>query len=316
MKAAFVFPGQGSQVVGMGRELYDQSAAAQAVFDQADRALGFRLTSICFQGPEALLTETEYAQPAILTTSIALLAFLAEEWPGITDFVEQYAQFVAGHSLGEYTALVAAGSLDLPTTVKLVRRRGELMAESHEGMMAAVIGMDEAALESVCRSVSQNGAFAVVANYNSPGQLVISGAIPAVEEASVLAQQHGARRVMPLNVSAAFHSPLMHDAAIGLDPMIRHAAIQPARVPVVANVTADALTDAAAIRNELVHQVTAPVRWIASVEYMAARGIDTFVEIGPGKVLSGLIRRIAPQARVLHVNDRASALALRAELEQ
>jgi [acyl-carrier-protein] S-malonyltransferase len=298
----------------MGQQLYDTSAAAQSIFDQADAALGFSLTNVCFDGPEALLTSTEYAQPAILTTSVALLAYLAGQPAEIADFVQRHACFVAGHSLGEYTALVAAGALDLPTAVRLVRRRGELMADAHEGTMAAVMGMDEATLEGVCRSVSENGTFAVVANYNSPGQLVISGAVSAVAEAAALAQKQGARRVMPLKVSAAFHSPLMRNAALDLDPMIRNAHIQPARVPVVANVSAEALTEAAAIRKELVLQVTAPVRWIASVEYMAALGIDTFVEIGPGNVLSGLIRRIVPQAQVLNVSDLAGADALRSTL--
>lgn len=321
MGVAFVFPGQGAQVVGMGRDLYDGSAVARAIFDRADAAVGFELTRICFEGPEAVLTATENVQPALLTTSMALLAVVREElgdaslsnaqngvvaWPAELPLP---VAFVAGHSLGEYSALAAAGALDLETAVRLVRRRGELMAQAHEGTMAAVIGMDEAPLEEVCAQVTGSSGPVVIANYNAPGQLVISGATAAVEQASILAKQQGARRVLPLKVSAAFHSPLMREAADGLAPALDAARIESAQVPLIANVTAQPLVGAQALRNELREQVTAPVRWIASVERMVAEGVDTIVELGPGAVLSGLIKRIAPGVQLVNISDLAGARA-------
>lgn len=303
MAIAFVFPGQGSQHVGMGRDLFEASAAARAVFEQADAALGFSLTQLCFEGPEAALTATENAQPALLTCSIAALAALRE-----AGYAAEPA-LVAGHSLGEYSALVAAGAFDLATGVRLVRRRGELMAEAHQGGMAAVIGMDEDALEAVCADASESHEPVVIANYNSPGQLVISGATAAIERASALAKARGAKRALPLKVSAAFHSPLMRAAAEELAPAIAEAAIADAQVPVVSNVLASPLSNAKQVHAELVAQVTSPVRWIASVQYMAAHGVDTFIEIGPGTVLTGLIKRIEPSAQLVNVGDLASLRA-------
>jgi [acyl-carrier-protein] S-malonyltransferase len=306
LSTAFVFPGQGSQAVGMGRELYAASPAARTIFDQADMTLGFSISRLCCEGPEELLTATENAQPALLTVSSALLSALA----GSADsapFVLDHASFVAGHSLGEYSALVAAGALDFPTALRLVRRRGELMAAADEGTMAAIIGIDEEQLEAVCREASSAAAPVVIANYNSPGQLVISGAAAAVEQAMALAKQRGAKRALPLKVSAAFHSPLMRAAAGELADVVGTAAVADARVPLVSNVLAEPLAEAAAIRRELVAQVTAPVRWIASVRHMVDAGVDTFVEIGPGAVLTGLIRRIAPDARPINVSDIGSA---------
>lgn len=305
---AFVFPGQGSQAVGMGRDLYEASPAARAVFDQADAILGFALGQLCFTGPETTLTATEYAQPALLTVCTALLAALAE---GTSERPAQQAAsglepaFVAGHSLGEYAALVAAGALDFPTALRLVQRRGALMATADDGGMAAIIGMDEAALEALCREASAEGAPVVIANYNAPGQLVISGAVAAVERAMAMAKARGARRALPLKVSAAFHSPLMRAAADGLAEAIHAAPIADARVPVVGNVLATPLLTAAEIRRELTEQVTAPVHWIASVRAMADAGVDTFAEIGPGAVLTGLIKRIAPDARLANISDLA-----------
>jgi [acyl-carrier-protein] S-malonyltransferase len=305
----------------MGRDLYDASAAARAVFDQADATLGFGITQLCFEGPETSLTATENAQPALLTVSTALLAALLERQGdrrqetrrqgdtiafSLSPPLPVSVSFAAGHSLGEYSALVAAGALDFATALRLVRRRGELMAASHQGGMAAIIGLDEAPLEAICGEASAPGAPVVIANYNSPGQLVISGASEAVERACELAKARGAKRALHLKVSAAFHSPLMRAAADGLAGAIAESAVADARVPVIANVTAAPLAAADAIRGELVAQVTAPVRWIASVQRMIAGGADTFAEIGPGSVLTGLIRRIAPSVRLINVSDVAS----------
>jgi [acyl-carrier-protein] S-malonyltransferase len=320
---AFVFPGQGSQFVGMGRDIYESSPAARAIFDQADATLGIALTQLCFEGPEDALTATENAQPALLTVSVALLAVLRERQGdkekgrqgdvshslSLSPFLPVSVAFVAGHSLGEYSALVAAGALDLTSALRLVRRRGELMAEANQGGMAAIIGLDERALEDVCRDVATERAPVVIANYNSPGQLVISGASEAIERACALTKERGAKRALPLKVSAAFHSPLMRAAADGLAAAVGEVTIANARVPVISNVTAAPLVDAAGIRRELVAQVTSPVRWIASMQHMAAAGVDTFVEIGPGSVLTGLIKRIAPEARLVNVSNLASAHA-------
>jgi len=308
LTTAFVFPGQGAQSVGMGRDLYEAAAAARAIFDLADATLGFALTRLCFEGPEEALTATENAQPALLTVSAALLAALADS-VDVSSVVGRRSSVVAGHSLGEHSALVAAGAIDIPTALRLVRRRGELMSEARDGGMAAIIGIDEALLEQICREVSLEDAPVVIANYNSPGQLVISGAGAAVERACVLAKERGAKRALPLKVSAAFHSPLMRDAAEGLAAAVAQAAIVDARTPVISNVAAEPLTQADAIRRELIAQVTSPVRWIASVRRMSDEGVDTFVEIGPGSVLTGLIKRIAPDARLVNVSDLASAQA-------
>jgi len=307
----------------MGRDLYEASAAARAIFDLADATLGMDLTRLCFEGPEETLTATENAQPALLTVSMALLAALCERQGDKETGRQERCKdaispsrvlpfslsFVAGHSLGEYSALVAAGAIDLPTALRLVRRRGELMSAAREGGMAAIIGLDEAPLEQICREASAEAAPVVIANYNSPGQLVISGAGAAVERACALAKERGAKRALPLKVSAAFHSPLMHAAAEGLAVVVAQAAIVDARIPVISNVTAEPLTQVDAIRRELIAQVTSPVRWIASVRRMAAEGVDTFVEIGPGSVLTGLIKRIAPGARLVNVSDLVSARA-------
>jgi [acyl-carrier-protein] S-malonyltransferase len=313
MTTAWIFPGQGSQTVGMGRELYEQFPAARAVFDEADAVLGLPLTRLCFEGPEAELTATENAQPALLTTSAALLRAL-ETARGAP--LEQ-PRAVAGHSLGEYSALLAGGALAFAEALRLVRRRGELMAEAREGSMAAVIGLAPELLEQVCREASEAGGdatgMAVVANYNAPDQLVISGSTLAVERASLMAKERGAKRVIPLKVSAAFHSPLMLSAAEGMARAIEAAAINDLRIPLIANVTAEPLLTADDVRREAVAQVTAPVRWIASVQRMAGDGITVFLEIGPGKVLTGLVRRIAPQARLLNVGSADEVRAFVAE---
>jgi [acyl-carrier-protein] S-malonyltransferase len=310
MAVAWVFPGQGAQFVGMGRELYDHVPAARDVFDQADAAVGLDLTRMCFEGPETELTATENAQPALLTLSVALLRALEA---ACADALPLPAA-VAGHSLGEYSALVAAGAFDLPTAVRLVRQRGELMAQAREGTMAAVMGLSEEMLDQICQVVADEvGQAVVIANYNAPGQFVISGATEAVQRAGVLAREQGARRVLPLKVSAAFHSPLMHDAARGMQQALADVTIADLHVPLFANVSAAPLTQAHEVRAELAAQITSPVRWVASVRQMAAQGVDTFVEIGPGAVLSGLIKRIEQDARLINLRDADDILAFGTE---
>lgn len=317
MTTAYIFPGQGSQTVGMGRDVYEQSAAARAVFEQADATLGFGLSALCFEGPDEQLTATENAQPALLTVSVALLAALKErqgdketkrqerDTPLVVSLSPLLPGFVAGHSLGEYSALLAAGALNFPTALRLVRRRGELMAAASDGAMAAIIGLDEPTLEDLCRVATDNYGPVVIANYNAPGQLVISGTVAGIAWAIAEAKARGAKRALPLKVSAAFHSPLMQAAAHGLAPAIEAADVHDAQIPVVSNVQATPITRAAEIRNELVAQITAPVRWIASIHYMAAAGVDQFVEIGAGSVLTGLVKRIAPEATLVNINGIA-----------
>lgn len=308
MTVAWVFPGQGAQSVGMGRDLYERIPAAREVFEQADAALDLNLARLCFEGPEDVLTATENAQPAILTVSVALLRaieslLLAEQIPR--------PSAVAGHSLGEYAALVAGGCLDLQAAVRLVRRRGELMAESHEGTMIAVLGLTEQKLDQICLEVSENtGQSVVIANYNAPEQLVISGATLAVQQVSKRAKEQGAKRVTALKVSAAFHSPLMELAAQGMHHALTSVALMDMQVPLIANVTAQPITMAEDVRHELVAQITSPVRWSASVERLIAQGISTFVEIGPGNVLTGLIKRIAPGVQLVNVRDAESIATL------
>jgi [acyl-carrier-protein] S-malonyltransferase len=300
----------------MGRDLYETIPAARAIFDEADAVLGMPITELCFSGPEEALTATEHAQPALLTVSTALVQALislgGERLPR--------PQAVAGHSLGEYSALVASGALSFATALRLVRRRGELMAAAHEGSMAALIGLDADTVDQICREVSaalQAGpglpSTVVVANYNAPDQLVISGSTLAVEHASLMARARGAKRVIPLKVSAAFHSPLMVDAAEGMARELTTVDVAPLQTPLISNVTAEPLREADDVQRELVTQVVAPVRWVASVQQMIAHGITTFVEIGPGKVLTGLIRRIAPQARLVNVQRADDVRALLAE---
>jgi [acyl-carrier-protein] S-malonyltransferase len=300
----------------MGRDLYETIPAARAIFDEADAVLGMPITELCFSGPEEALTATEHAQPALLTVSTALVQALTslggERLPR--------PQAVAGHSLGEYSALVASGALSFATALRLVRRRGELMAAAHEGSMAAVIGLDADTVDLICREVSaalQAGpglpSTVVVANYNAPDQLVISGSTLAVEHAGLMARERGAKRVIPLKVSAAFHSPLMVDAAEGMARELTTVDVAPLQTPLISNVTAEPLREADDVQRELVTQVVAPVRWVASVQQMITHGITTFVEIGPGKVLTGLIRRIAPQARLVNVQRADDVRALLAE---
>lgn len=313
MRQAFVFPGQGAQTVGMGAELAQHSPAARAVYTLADQALGWSVSELCFAGPEALLTATENTQPALVATSLAVLAALAGDIEQIVPYTRQYAVAVAGHSLGEYSALVAAGSLTATAAIQLVRQRGVLMAAATSGGMAAVIGLDDDTIDLICRSVSTPDAAVVVANYNSPGQTVISGAVSALEAAGEALKAAGAKRVIPLKVSAAFHSPLMHDAAQALAAHVARTTIMAPVIPVISNITAQPLTTPAAIASELPAQVESAVRWVSTIQYLVADGVTHFVEIGAGNVLSGLIKRIAPDAVTTTITDVASLNAYRAQ---
>ena len=303
-KIAFVFPGQGSQFVGMGQALSEQSPAARQIFEEADAALGFSLSQLCFEGPEEELKLTANTQPAILTASIAVLAALKEKQPDFSP------AFVAGHSLGEYSALVAAGALSFADAVKTVRSRGQFMEEAvpaGQGAMAAVLNMDRAALHAVCEEVTASGHPVQLANLNSPGQIVISGSAEGVKLAGEQAKAAGAKRVLPLNVSGPFHSSLMQPAADKLQAVLADVSVQDAAVQVVANVTARPVTESATIVDSLIQQVSAPVLWEDSVQWMVEQGVTTFVEIGPGKVLAGLIKKIAPaDTTIISVQDMDS----------
>jgi len=301
LKLAFVFPGQGSQYVGMGRDLYEAYPEARAIFDQADEILGFPLSELCFEGPAEKLNDTINTQPAIFTMSVACLRALNPS-------LSLDPLFVAGHSLGEYTALVAAGALTFADGLKLVRERGRLMKEAgkkNPGGMAAIIGLDARTVERICQEASG----VQIANYNSPGQIVISGHREALEQAMGLARERGAKRVIPLAVSIAAHSPLMRPAAQEFRRAVEATALRRARIPVVANVTAEPTTEPEEIREALVRQLTSPVRWVESVERMIEGGVDTFVEIGPKSVLTGLIRRIDKGVRRMNVGDVAEVEA-------
>jgi len=302
---AWIFPGQGSQKVGSGRDLYEASPAARRVFQRADAALGFPLSELCFHGPEDILRQTVNAQPAIMTVSLACLEAAHE-----ARLLADEPAFVAGHSLGECTALVAAGALDIEDGLRLVRERGRLMqvaGEERPGTMAAILGLDEETAAALCRETG-----AQVCNLNAPRQIVIGGTLAAVEAALGLARQRGARRAIPLNVSGAFHTDLMTPAVKGMARALEGVTLRDPRVPVLANGSARPLTSARQVRDELLYQLDHPVQWQRSVEYMAGAGVDTFIELGPGQVLTGLVSRIVPGARLLNIDGAAAIEAARA----
>jgi [acyl-carrier-protein] S-malonyltransferase len=308
MSVAFVFPGQGSQVVGMGKALFDAFPQSRAVFEEADAALGFALSRLCFEGPEAELQLTANTQPAILAASLAALRPLLARGAR--------PDWVAGHSLGEYSALVAAGAIGLADALRTVRRRGEYMQEAVPvgvGAMAAILGLDLPAIEDACREAAA-GEVVSPANVNSAGQVVIAGHAAAVDRASELCKARGAKRAVRLPVSAPFHCALMKPAQDRLAPDLAALAFRDPEVPLVSNVDARIVREGDACRDGLVRQVSGAVRWQESVELLAREGVDVFVEVGPGTVLSGLVRKIAKGARVLNVDSPESLEAAVAAL--
>lgn len=290
-KVAFVFPGQGSQYVGMGADCYEHSDEARHLFDEADRLLGYPLTAVCFSGPEDELRQTQNTQPAIFLHSVAVAAMLRGDLR---------PAMAAGHSLGEYTALAVAGALSFKDALLLVRLRGQLMQRAgaeNKGTMAAVVGLQSDQVEQICREASASGV-AQPANFNSPGQIVISGSVEGVHKAMKLAKQRGAKLVKELVVSGAFHSPLMASAQEGLKQALDATQIHDASIPVYANVTAEPVTKAQEIRELLFRQMTSPVQWERTVRNMTRDGACTFIEMGPGKVLQGLVKRTEPSVDI------------------
>lgn len=322
IQAAFLFPGQGSQTVGMGAELFAASAAARTVFTAVDDALGFSLSTLCFQGPEETLRTTINAQPALMTVSLAYLAAFQEALsPRHSSWtIPLTPGYTAGHSVGEYAALVTSGMLDLRTAALLVRERGRLMHEEEvlcPSGMAAIIGMAEEAVQQVCEDATRQTletlsteelthpgqGRVIIANYNAPGQIVISGELRALEAASALAKARGAKRVIPLSVSGAFHSPVMAPATEGMAHFLQSVELHDATIPLISNVNARPLTSAADARMELARQIAASVQWTRSIEYLVSEGVTTFFEIGPGQALASMIKRIARGVTIINIGS-------------
>jgi [acyl-carrier-protein] S-malonyltransferase len=309
-KLAFLFPGQASQYCGMGRDLAANFPESKAVFDEADSALGFSITQTCFEGSEEALKLTENTQPGILTVSTA--AYRALEKQGIVP------DFVAGHSLGEYSALVAAGGLEFSAAVKLVRGRGKYMQEAvpaGQGAMAAILGLSPTEVADICKKAGENEVVSP-ANMNSPEQTVISGSAAAVKRAVEIASQSGAKRAVILPVSAPFHCALMMPAQQRLERDLRATKFSALKIPLITNVDAQSITTGDEARDALIRQVTAPVRWLDSVREMIEAGVTVFVEVGPGKVLTGLLRQIDRSVRVFNVEDSASLQSTMEKLAQ
>jgi len=307
---AYIFPGQGSQNPGMGKDLADKFPAARQVFEEADEALGFALSDLCFNGPAEELLLTENTQPAILTTSVAALRAMESEGFRKPDFV-------AGHSLGEYSALVAAGALSLTDAVRTVRKRGQYMQAAvpvGTGAMAAILGADVETVAAACAEAEQ-GDVCSAANINSPNQIVIAGAAEAIDRAIEIVKARGAKRAVKLNVSAPFHCALMMPAQERLALGLNELEFKDLSAPLVTNVDARPINKGADARDALIRQVSQPVRWLQSVEFLATHGVQTFIEVGPGKVLSGLLRQINRELRCLNVEDESSLRAAREALE-
>lgn len=304
-KTAFIFPGQGAQSVGMGKDAFEANASARAIFERANAAIGFDLSALIFDGPEEQLKQTANTQPALLTVSVAYLELLKDN--GLQP------DYVAGHSLGEYSALVAAGVIGFEDAVRTVRARGEYMEQAvpgGQGAMAAVLGAEREDLAKLCADISAAGTAVELANVNCPGQIVVSGTAAGVQAVVERGKEAGAKRVIPLEVSGPFHSSLMRPAADKLGEKLAGVTLNDAAVAVVANVTATAVSSAEEIRKLLVQQVYSPVLWEDSVRYLIDQGVDTFVEIGSGTVLAGLIKKIDRSVRVLSVNSLASLESL------
>ena len=299
-KIAFLFPGQGSQYVGMGQDLYSKYGSVKKVFDEANEILNFELKKVIFEGPADKLKETQFTQPAVFVTSIGCLEILRDK--GIS------AQILAGHSLGEYTAFVAAGSLSFSDGLKLVQKRAQFMQEvarKRKGTMAAIIGLSIEEVNNICREVSPQGVAEPV-NFNTPGQIVIAGDVKACEEAVKLAGDRGAIRAITLEVSGAFHSSLMDEASQKLTLELEQYNINQATIGVIANFSADEVKDPKQIKQAMIKQLNNPVRWEDSMSKIMGMGIDTFIEIGPGRVLSGLMKRINKNITILNVGDEKS----------
>lgn len=297
-RIAFLFPGQGSQAVGMGKDLYDNFETAKSVFDTADKVLGKSITTLCFEGPEDALKQTVNTQPCIVTMSIAALEALKSQ-------LNIKPDFVAGHSLGEYCAMYEAGVMSLDTTLKAIQKRADLMGSTHGGAMSAILNAPEGALEEALQEASQVG-YVDVANYNSPAQVVITGDEAAVAKAGELLLAKGARRVVPLAVSGAFHSKFMENAGHEFEGFVNSLELHNAQIPVLTNVDASATTESSDFRAKMPKQIYSSVHWTQTIQKMTSEGVEIFVEIGPGKVLAGLNKKIAPEAKVFNIYDKAS----------